>query len=131
MEARTVCRYNKIGYCKYKDKCRNRHIEAICVDESCDGICEQRHPKVCRFYQQYGRCKFNPCMYSHGPSQILHLISKIETLEKELEIKELDICELKKLVAANIYRIRNLEDRMKVFVQTKDTTLKETIIEKT
>ena len=31
-----VCKFNRGGFCKFKDNCRYRHINEICEDEDCD-----------------------------------------------------------------------------------------------
>ena len=61
-----ICKYNKFGYCKFDEKCRKQHIKEICFEKSCEiSQCNQRHPKVCRYYRNYGRCKFSPCALKH------------------------------------------------------------------
>ena len=39
----------------------------MCEDESCDIIkCMKRHPKKCRYWANFGRCKFGTfCSYKH------------------------------------------------------------------
>ena len=38
----------------------------ICENSSCElSKCKQRHPKECKFYRDFQRCKFNPCKYRH------------------------------------------------------------------
>ena len=62
-----VCRYNKTGFCKYKNSCRYLHVNKICEDRNCDiRTCRKRHPKTCFFYKTYGRCKFGSyCKFKH------------------------------------------------------------------
>ena len=63
MAAAGVCRYAKFGFCKHGEKCRNIHFQEICEKESCDNIlnCHKRHPAMCKYFTEYGRCKFYPC----------------------------------------------------------------------
>ena len=64
--AALVCYYNKIGYCKHQEMCRNLHINEICENFLCDVVsCDKRHPRKCKYYMEYKRCKFNPCAYLH------------------------------------------------------------------
>ena len=44
-------------------------------------LCEKRHPKICKFYRDYKRCKFTVgCMYKHENQMEL-----FEKIEKKLE----------------------------------------------
>ena len=46
--------------------CRNLHIDKICENSLCDVVsCNLRHPRECKYYMEYKRCKFNPCAYLH------------------------------------------------------------------
>ena len=63
MATQNVCKYNKFGYCRYRETCRNLHIDEICENKTCDiTTCRQRHPRECRYYREYFRCKFDPCI---------------------------------------------------------------------
>ena len=77
-----VCIYFKYGHCKYKNNCRNRHIEDLCDTDNCDGrACEKRHPKSCRYFEIFGRCKYNPCSFSHVAGSLVHdKLGKLESL---------------------------------------------------
>ena len=66
MAAPTLCLYNKFGYCKFGERCRKHHISEICQNRSCEiNSCRQRHPKVCKYFRDFGRCKFSPFVYKH------------------------------------------------------------------
>ena len=66
MATQYVCFHNKYGYCKFGEECQKRHVNTICEDRSCEiRKCLSRHPKVCKFYNYYRRCKFNPCAFLH------------------------------------------------------------------
>ena len=83
-----ICRRNKYGYCKYNDKCRFRHINEKCVAKECNIFdCEKRHPKICNYIREFGRCKFTTfCRYDHEkPDSILENSEKIEKLEKKID----------------------------------------------
>ena len=62
-----VCKYNKYGYCRFKEHCRNYHVKDLCETKDCEiESCNKRHPKICSYYQQYRRCKFGSyCAYRH------------------------------------------------------------------
>ena len=97
---KNVCKRNKFGYCFFGDKCRNLHVNVICVVKNCDMIvCEKRHPRSCKFYRDYGRCKFvDFCKYNHNDppqdksaKQFEIKMTHIEILvsEKEKEISKI------------------------------------------
>ena len=67
MTQETVCLFNKFGHCKFSTRCRQFHLNEICENELCESQnCLKRHPRVCRFYNQYQRCKFGEfCSYLH------------------------------------------------------------------
>ena len=72
---------------------RNIIIKAIiCTDENFEmSKCNKRHPKECRFYNQFQRCKFYNCSYKHvnPPSHmdIQELRNQIKNLERNIIIK--------------------------------------------
>ena len=69
-----VCLYNKFGFCKFKETCKFRHISEKCELESCKfESCDLRHPKECRFFNQYRRCKFGDyCFYKHKEKETIN-----------------------------------------------------------
>ena len=84
----TLCRRNKHGYCNHGDKCRFRHVNEKCETPDCNVFnCEKRHPKICNFINQYGRCKFTIyCKYDHEkPKNVLENKAKTTELEKKFE----------------------------------------------
>ena len=63
----TICKFNQSGFCKYQSHCRKHHIEEICQNLTCNVVtCLNRHPRVCRYFASFGRCKFgDSCAYLH------------------------------------------------------------------
>ena len=64
------CRYHNRGHCKYKKECRFRHSNNICKthleDGKCDQkVCQNRHPKVCKWWQGNSGCRRIDCDYLH------------------------------------------------------------------
>ena len=91
MNPKSVCRYNKFGYCKFSDKCRFRHNNILCSDKNCNVFqCEKRHPKKCTFHRDFGRCKFTTyCRYSHEKqNDVIENNEKIKELENRLHAVE-------------------------------------------
>ena len=74
----------------------------MCEEENCQILqCEKRHQKQCRYFTQYGKCKFNSyCSYLHVTNtndavdispmkhDILKLTEKVASLEVLIEEKE-------------------------------------------
>ena len=103
MATQNVCKWNKYGYCKHGDMCRKLHVNDICENSSCKIICcLKRHPKHCKFYANYKRCKFDPCAFLHVENMnsfeylkkenenILLKINDIDNSLKSLDAKELE-----------------------------------------
>ena len=90
MASQIVCKHNKFGHCKFQDRCRNRHVNECCENTSCDiSNCIQRHPKICKFYKNYGRCRFSEwCSFTHKENELSgndDIMNKIKDVEKQLE----------------------------------------------
>ena len=64
--------YNQTGFCKFRKKCINKHLEEICPESYCkDNVCStiRRHPKDCKKYSDKKRCHFyEKCSYWHVKS---------------------------------------------------------------
>ena len=92
MAAEHVCKFYQFGHCKFMDLCRKKHVAQLCENETCEVIgCSLRHPRPCRFYQLYGRCKFEPCSYQHIESKEMNFIKQLQ-LKLEVttnEVKDL------------------------------------------
>ena len=153
----TVCRYNKFGFCRFKEVCRKRHFSELCVSHECDvSSCEKRHPKKCKYHMQR-RCKFGlDCMFVHIVEQNVdeRMDDKVKQLENEIknkteEINEQNnkICELESklekfldmnqqmsekndLIESLLKRIDMMEERMIKIVDDKGSKL-EKLINKT
>ena len=92
-EVGLVCKYNQTGFCKFRDRCRSKHISQICGNQNkCkEDQCNERHPKICRNFNNTGKCRHNNnCAYQHivqnnkydEEDDIKILTSKVEHLEK-------------------------------------------------
>ena len=136
MAAQTLCLYNKFGFCKFKEKCRENHVQDICERSSCDVLtCSLRHPNVCKFYRDLGRCKFDPCAFLHIENEnsldslkkqndeILEKISKLDDTIKELDNKIIE----SKLLQEKLKIVENKMDHFKSF--ESDAYKKDCLIE--
>ena len=113
-----LCLYNKFGYCKHKDHCRKQHVKEVCAKISCDiSNCTSRHPKICKFYRDYGMCKFDPCMFRHedATSQISELKKENHSLLKQIENIDKKLEDLEAKIAKSedwIYKLHSIEERL-------------------
>ena len=108
-----VCRYNKYGYCKFSDTCRNLHVNELCVDHQCDiAVCEKRHPRICSFYRDYGRCKYAEyCRYKHAQT-----VDEIKTndFEEKLAMKDKEITQIKEEIVNNNEKMNEKESIIEI-----------------
>ena len=51
-------------------------------------MCSLRHPRMCRFFKEYKRCKFDPCAYKHEDKEktIKEISEKLEQLSRNIEV---------------------------------------------
>ena len=72
MASQNVCRYFRFGHCKYKERCRLQHVKEFCENQSCEiRSCSLRHPKACKYFRDYNRCKFGEyCDFKHVEKEI-------------------------------------------------------------
>ena len=94
MNIQNVCRFNKFGFCKFAMTCRIKHVDELCEATSCEiNYCEKRQPRICKFFSEFGRCKFGDyCKYNHrsngGNSNIEeNLKEEVEILKEQLQLK--------------------------------------------
>ena len=81
MAVEHVCEFYKFGHCKFMNQCRKKHIQEVCENNACEvRMCNLRHPRVCKFYSLYGRCKFEPCSYQHTESKEMTLIKQLHSV---------------------------------------------------
>ena len=123
MAAQTVCSFFKFGYCKHKDMCRKRHVTEICETSSCEVFtCMLRHPKICKYFRNYGMCKFDPCMFSHKINDTAHKnievklddnCIKIDNLEKIISEKDDVIHKLSMKIEENSEEIQKINEKLK------------------
>ena len=120
MAQQIVCSYFKFGYCKFLEKCRLVHIIEPCRNTS-GGIktCNLRHPKVCKFYRDYRRCKFwEWCYFLHRENKIIDdkiiedqrvdLNKKREAIEKKLKEDDEKIALVEKQEMESITKLENM-----------------------
>ena len=116
-----VCKHFKFGHCKFRLHCRYRHVDVLCEDSSCDiNTCEKRHPMICKFYYNYGRCKFSPCSYKHDGT-ILHTANGGEKMVlsfKNHVTKNME--EINALKNVNLNLLNNMKELKRLYDEVKD-----------
>ena len=88
------CYHHNRGYCRYKDQCRYRHFQGICIENIFrDKECDKRHPVICRYKDDCKFKKANNCAFRH----IDRLIPMVNTdFEKEIKVCTQEIESLKR-----------------------------------
>ena len=96
-EGCSICKFNQTGFCKFKEHCRKKHENEICenINECTKQKCTKRHPKVCKNYTKYNKCRFNDvCAYYHEKEgniqEELNEQFKLAMLKHERDIQELN-----------------------------------------
>ena len=122
MAAQNVCFFNKYGFCKYSDKCRKYHEKELCEKSDCEiRECSFRHPRVCKYYRDWGFCKFGEwCMFSHKINKN-NAVKNDEVKKLERKLKDIEL-ELEK----QNEKVLKLENEMKdiyLKVSEKDQTI--------
>ena len=139
-----VCLYQKYGFCRYKDKCKKRHLKQECKDlHSCKtkNICDKRHPRICKRYVGEGSCVFGEkCEYLHKDNTIstdqIKIKERVDQLEQVLKDKLTEenkmqkaMTEMEKVVKAMSRKVLNLEEEIVKMKEdrkeNKDNELKE------
>ena len=104
MANQNVCKYNKFGYCRYRETCRNLHIDEICEYKTYDiTTCRQRHPRECRYFREYSKCKFDPCKFKHilhisQNADIEKIVKDIQKCNEQLEVFEMQIKKMEEVI---------------------------------
>ena len=126
MECESVCLHYKRGYCKYRESCRFKHIDAICNNVNCDiQKCENRHPKRCRYFFAYGCCMFGSnCSYIHISSVQNDAFEDFYQLRNEFNINKHEVVSLKSRLEIIEEKVRNIIGDVKNIIETavKSTT---------
>ena len=113
MKQKNVCKFNKYGYCKYGDKCHFRHNNVMCVDKNCEVFdCEKRHPKLCKYFRDFKKCRFTTCAFKHDNQNDVNedTVEKVKRLEKRLY--EIECASKKNEQKGNE---KNVEKKLEVF----------------
>ena len=71
--------------------CRNFHVDQECENKMCNvSMCIQRHPKQCKYYREFNRCKFAHIEYIPREIELVKIREdNLKTVEKLAEIKQM------------------------------------------
>ena len=110
-----VCIFNKYGYCKFKYTCRKQHIQEKCSNEKCEILrCSLRHPKICRYFRDFGNCKFGEwCSFRHEIKVNKDIEDMKKTLDAKIETYETRLKTLETCLAEKDVNISQLEENLK------------------
>ena len=127
MTGEEICKFNKFGFCKFRNTCFKKHENQKCEKKNCKiWNCSLRHPKTCRFFREYKRCKFGEfCKFSHDQlteknysEDIGGMMEKLECLKKDIGVKDIEIArldtEIKDLERGLNCKIMNLEKIVRI-----------------
>ena len=114
MASQNVCRYFRFGHCKFGDTCKLLHISEICENNACEiTSCNLRHPRTCKFFKEFNRCKFSEwCSFKHVENDInvnhfdtKEILEKIDNLAQIIKDRDETINQL-------VEKVRTLEEKI-------------------
>ena len=114
MAAQNVCRYFKFGFCKFTDKCKFMHVKELCGNSSCEiSCCNLRHPKICKFFRDYNRCKFGEwCSFKHVTENSITNATSTEEIKKDIENLQKIINEKDEVINVLAEKIKVIENKL-------------------
>ena len=97
MSLENMCHFFKFGYCKFKSKCKNKHVVERYKSQNCRiSNCSERHPKGCFYWLKFGNCKLGKiCAYDHESNHdkekeddiVSKVLKKLDDLEENSKEK--------------------------------------------
>ena len=78
-----LCRFQNVGYCKYKEKCDYKHVTEVCNTKCDRKTCQKRHLKFCRY--GFGCRRQTTCEFKHIESEEAVLKSQVKELETTIK----------------------------------------------
>ena len=137
MTTENTCHFFKYGHCKFGVNCRRFHEKEVCENYYCESVkCSKRHPRKCKFYQEYRRCKFGDyCSYSHEVKELFPLNNmddikeRLEALEKDVKVKEAEIKALKEEIVKTQKETNEWKSEFKVTIENITKAVLEQVTE--
>ena len=106
------------------------HVDETCENQSCEIVkCQSRHPKHCRYFRDFGRCKFNPCKSNQIIFDVENdAIKGIERKHEEINTKLIAIDEkLKQLDFQE--KLLEIEEKVETQRLAKDNIIEELTVQ--
>ena len=118
MATQNVCQYFKFGHCKFSETCNKLHVKEQCENQNCEiRSCKLRHPRICKFFRDYNRCKSSDyCSFKHvdnSVNQSQEILEKLNNLAKIINEKDIPIKNLAE-------KVRVLEEKVGLEDETLD-----------
>ena len=138
MSLDTICKINQYGYCKFLSQCRKQHVSENCLEIMCKNRnCLKRHPRNCKYYDLYKRCKFGEyCAYAHRENpleaELRSLKVSHDIMKEEFNDQGNEVFELKEKVEALENLVIDLVNRVEsITTPTKNGTKKRRRVKQT
>ena len=118
----SICKFNQHGFCKFQSYCRKMHVSEHCMETKCENEnCLKRHPKNCKFYDAYNRCKFGEyCAFAHKENPLVKEMKTLKIshaiLSEDLNEKANEVMDLKDKVEALETIVMELVNRVENIV---------------
>ena len=117
-----VCKFNKFGFCKFRDCCKFKHVNELCQEASCDILqCLKRHPRECRYHQELRGCNFGKlCCFRHSynTADSKADAAKIQSLSERVSMLQLlfnEKCQEITIVNEKLDKQENLTNKLGAF----------------
>ena len=116
MMSTNFCKFNFFGHCKYGTRCLKPHPLQTCWDfpnkiQEC--LQTSRHPRPCKFFEQFGNCKFgDDCSYIHISSTKSEL--EIKALQCDIDVLKAKSIEMENLIIKMEKLEKNLIERLEI-----------------
>ena len=133
MATPVVCSHFKFGFCKFRENYRKQHVKEVCDKSECEiRTCKFRHPRKCKFYDEYRRCMFDPCAFLHinTENNIENLKSENIAIKEKLKELENDLREVneKEHETLNLIEKLKLVDFENIHTLEKELFAKDSVI---
>ena len=103
-----ICKYNKFGFCKFGNTCLRKHENTKCENKSIWN-CSLRHPRSCKYFREYKRCKFGDfCKFSHD----IFVDEDVEKIRVELGTLKIKIANKDKEIEQLNEKMENLMNHL-------------------
>merc|ERR1719319_1209158 len=94
---------------KHENEICENSVRNVCTNQSC----RKRHPRECRYFVQFGRCKLGEaCAYSHAGGSKNHKVEKLEKEVKEMKEENMKVDQLEKQVQELKAGVNNIKLNM-------------------